>query len=161
MARGTHCIAHRHAYATSEERHHLQPQSRGGPTNAGNLVWLCANAHGDVHYFLDLIENAAMKLRTVVRDGPYLPEEAVRAVPGSMAKHYSPAVRHAAVRGWNRYAVDFLAGKYDAHHLLWVSSGEPRTRGLGEISASYADAIQLSTADLWLARAHVRLKAKP
>jgi hypothetical protein len=145
MSRGTRCIAHRHEYATSEEHHHLQPQSRGGPTHADNLVWLCSNAHGDVHYFLDLIEDAATKLSTVFRDGPYAPADAVKAVPGAKAKHYSPAVRHAAVDGWNRYAVDFLAGKYDAHALLWSTSGQPR-EGLVN-TMPYSVAVQHSYAD--------------
>jgi hypothetical protein len=92
---------------------------------------------------------------------PIDPAEPPSRVPFSMAKHYSPAVRQLARRGWHGYAVDFLAGKYAAHHLLWLSSGEPRTRGLGEISASYADAVQLRAADLWIAGAHARLKRAP
>jgi hypothetical protein len=160
MARGRHCTVHRHQYVTSEERHHLQPQSRGGPTNAGNLVWLCANAHGDVHYFLDLIEDAATALmRTSTSTDGVTPADAVRHVPSRLAKHYSPAVRHTAAAGWHRYSLDFLAGKYAAHHLLWSSSGEPRYADPSV--PPYAVAARLSAADHWLGVARSALESRP
>lgn len=143
MARGTQCVCHRHEYVTSEENHHMQPQSRGGRTRADNMVYLCSNAHGDVHYFLDLIED---------HRGP-------EHVPFALAKHFSPAVRRVARRGWAKYAEDFLAGKYDAHRLLWLSSGEPRegtTHGL-----PYAVAAQRSVADHLLGQARLHLMGHP
>lgn len=141
MPRGKRCIAHVHTYVTSEENHHLQPQSRGGPTRADNLVWLCANAHGDVHFYLDLIEH----------------HRGVK-VPWEIAQHYSPAVRRIAVRGWTRYAEDFLVGKYAAHSLLWSTSGQPRP-GL-VYPLSYNTAARWNDADAMLARARAQLAGR-
>lgn len=126
MTRGIRCVAHTHTSLAPEEHHHLQPLSRGGKTVEGNMRWLCANAHSDAHYFLDLIEDAAVRLMTVFRDGPYLPPQAVNAIPWPTARTYSPKVRDAAITGWSRYGAAFLAGDYAAHSLIWSSSGQPR-----------------------------------
>jgi HNH endonuclease len=115
MPRGKRCIAHSHEYITAEEYHHVQPQARGGKTEKANMVYLCANAHSDVHYFLDLIEARAKK---------HLPHP--EQVPGSIAVHYGPKVRQVARAGWAKYGDAFIAGHLDAHVLLWSSSGEPR-----------------------------------
>lgn len=155
MPRGKRCIAHRHEYVTSEEHHHLQPQSRGGLTRADNMVWLCSNAHGDVHYFLDLIEDAATQLMVVFRNRTDDPGMAVRAVPGSAAKHFGPAVRQTAARGWMRYGADFLAGKYDAHAMLWSSSGQPREDLVYRIP--YATAVESGNAQAMLNHARLIL----
>jgi len=110
MPRLTKCIVHRHEYVTAHEYHHLRPQSRGGTSRAENMVWLCANAHGDVHFFLDLIEK---------HRGP-------EHVPFEQAKHYGPAVRQVARNGWQEYAEAFLRGEYRKHAYLWSTSGQPR-----------------------------------
>jgi hypothetical protein len=158
MPRGKRCIVHVHEYVTSEEHHHLQPQSRGGKTKADNMVWLCANAHGDVHFFLDLIEDAATRLMVQFRSRTRDPEAAVKAVPGSIAKHYSPAVRRTAVRGWMRYGADFLAGTYDAHALLWSSSGQPRENLVYRMP--YAIAAEWNEAEHMLGRARMHLDGR-
>jgi hypothetical protein len=106
------------------------------------MVWLCANAHSDVHYFLDLIEN----LRGAV-------------IPLDKAKHYAPKIRQIARRGWDLYAEEFLAGKWDKHHLLWLSSGDPRNPeqpGPGRFS----DAVRHAEVPRWLATAGVVLAAR-
>lgn len=139
MPRGKRCIAHRHEYVTSEEHHHLQPQSRGGLTRADNMVWLCSNAHGDVHYFLDLIEKCR---------NPGL-------IPGSIAKHFGPAIRQTAIRGWLKYADAFMAGTYDAHALLWSSSGQPREDLVYRIP--YATAVESGNAQAMLNHARLIL----
>lgn len=115
MPRGKRCIAHTHDSIVAEEYHHVQPQSRGGLTKPDNMVWLCANAHSDVHYFLDLIEARAKRHELH-------PEE----VPGDIAASFGPKVRRVARDGWAKYADAFIAGHLDAHALLWSSSGEPR-----------------------------------
>jgi hypothetical protein len=101
---------HTHDYPTAHENHHLQPLSRGGWNDPSNMIWLCANGHGDVHFFLDLIEKCK---------GP-------ERVPFRLAKHYSPAIRRTAAAGWSRYAAAFLAGDYARHAALWSTSGQPR-----------------------------------
>lgn len=50
---GDQCVAHLHRERVPMERHHVWPLGRGGPDTAANMVWLCANGHGSVHYLLD------------------------------------------------------------------------------------------------------------
>lgn len=120
MARGTRCVAHHHDYPTAEEHHHTVPLSRGG---ARADVWLCANAHGDVHYFLDLIERAA---RRAVTDRPTITADRIPAlIPGRVAVHYGPKIRRIARIGWAAYGDDFLAGVWNRHAALWLTSGQP------------------------------------
>jgi hypothetical protein len=53
MARGLRCWAHKHRTPVSEEYHHIQPKEFHGPSIAANMVWLCSNAHGDTHVYLN------------------------------------------------------------------------------------------------------------
>lgn len=139
MARGTNCTVHRHDAPTAEERHHLQPQSRGGRNTVDNLRTLCANGHSDVHYFLDLIERYR---------GP-------GAVPWEAAKHFGPAVRATAIEGWSRYAEDFLTGRLASSVYLWTSAGTP-VEGRGGTIPPFHLAAAVGTVDMWLAVAQVR-----
>jgi hypothetical protein len=145
VTRGTRCAAHRHEYPTAEEYHHLQPLSRGGKTEQANMVWLCANAHSDVHYFLDTIERRARK-----------GERHPASVPGVTAVHYGPAIRRLARLGWARYADDFLAGRLDAHVMLWSSSGAPRLEISTDLTP-YSLAVRRSEAAHWLSVARIKL----
>lgn len=138
MPRGRRCEAHAHEYLVPEEYHHLQPQSRGGPSVPDNMVWLCANAHGDVHFYLSQVEKYA-------KAGP-------GPVPWSIAQHYGPAVRALAMAGWARYADDFRAGRYDRHAFLWETSGASLRGGL-----SYADAARRGEVAEWLGLAGLAL----
>ena len=122
MARGTDCQAHTHNAKTAQERHHLRPQSRGGRGNAANMRMLCANAHGDTHYLLDAIEDAAVPL---IGTGAAA-VDAFRAVPWRERNSYGNGIRDAAVAGWLMYADEFLAGEFLAHHRLWRTSGQSR-----------------------------------
>lgn len=144
MARGTDCKAHRHDAPTAQERHHIQPLSRGGGNEPANLVILCANAHGDVHYFLDLVEKHGAPER----------------VPWSLAKHYGPAIRAYAVHGWLKYADDFHAGRLDMHRFLWLSSGDP-VPGRADTVPPFHLAASLGTVDTWLAVAQIRRRNEP
>ena len=144
MTRGKRCIAHSHEYITAEEYHHVQPQSRGGLTKPENMVWLCASAHSDVHYFLDLIEARAKKHQ------PH-PEQ----VPGPIAVHYGPKVRQVARAGWAKYADAFIAGHLAAHSLLWSSSGEPREDQ--ETVPPFWLASRRSETEHWLSVARIHL----
>lgn len=159
MTRGKRCEAHVHGYLAPEEHHHLRPQSRGGTTEAANMVWLCANAHSDVHYFLDLIEGEAVKLMRQLEMRPIALGAAVSAVPWRVAERYAPKVRQIARRGWDLYAEEFLDGVWEKHHLLWLSSGDPRDPdhpGPGR----FCDAVRHAEVPRWLATAGVVLAAR-
>lgn len=147
MARGTRCTAHRHDSLVAEENHHLQPLSRGGPSTPDNMRYLCANAHGDVHYFLDLIEDQATILAGKLTGEPsgatlMWPYD---KIPWSIRRTYGPGVRDVAVAGWMRYADAFLRGDYRAHYAIWISSGEPRPDATGRplTAVSYSTAVRL------------------
>jgi hypothetical protein len=158
MTRGIRCIAHKHSSPAPEEHHHLQPLSRGGKTIPANMVWLCANAHSDAHYFLDLIEEAATRFMIVFRDGPHHPDDAVKAIPWATARTFSPKVREAAITGWSRYGAAFMAGDYAAHSLIWLSSGQPR-EGL-VYRTPFSVAQEWNDVDPMLDRARLHLMGK-
>lgn len=152
-------MAHKHDSIVAEENHHLQPQSRGGKTVKANMRYLCANAHSDTHYLLDLIEDNAATLvgESIDRMEPY------EMIPYAIRRTYGPGVRDAALTGWLLYADDFLAGKWAKHAALWTSAGQPRqgaTRklgarsmvGVGVLALPYAHAVA-GTNDLdWIVR---------
>jgi len=125
--RGMDCVAHKHNALVAQERHHLQPQSRGGKTKADNMRWLCANAHGDTHYLLDLIEDHAAQM--IGTDVSLMTP--VDVIPWRVMRTYGHGVREAAVAGWARYGFEFLRGDYRAHRLIWSTSGLP-ARGAHE-----------------------------
>lgn len=151
MTRGDRCVAHKHSSPAPEEHHHLQPLSRGGKTIPANMVWLCANAHSDAHYFLDLIEDTAKMYGGVWDEIPGL-------IPWSTARTFSPKVRDAAVTGWSRYGAAFLAGDYAAHSLIWSSSGQPR-EGL-VYRTPFSVAQEWNDVDPMLDRARLHLMGK-
>lgn len=130
MSRGRECAAHSHRSAVAQERHHLQPKSRGGLDVATNMRTLCANAHGDVHYLLDAIEDQARQLGEGAQ-----PIDAFTSIPAAVRRTYGAGVVRAALDGWARYGADYLAGKYARRAALWHTSGQPRAttvRMLGE-----------------------------
>ena len=51
--RGLECACHKHDTMIPQEKHHVLPQAYGGPTTPENLVTICANAHSDIHYYMD------------------------------------------------------------------------------------------------------------
>ena len=149
MARGKRCEAHTHESITAEENHHLQPLSRGGLTVATNLRYLCANAHSDTHYLLDLIEDQA---RLFIGTGVDV-NDPIDAIPWLTMRTYGPGVRNAAITGWLRYGQAFLRGDYRKHAALWSTSGEPRTDGIAaRLPGSpprYVDALRLDVVESW------------
>lgn len=151
MARGVHCQAHKHFSVVAEENHHLQPQSRGGRTVAANMRYLCANAHSDVHYLLDLIERHATPLVGTV--APIL--DVVDRVPWVELRTYGPGVRRAALEGWAKYGREFLAGEYRRHAALWMTSGQARTIAAGAPHwmpgpPSFAEAERIGVVESWI-----------
>jgi hypothetical protein len=147
MPRGIRCEAHHHTAVVAEERHHLQPLSRGGLTVAANMRWLCANAHSDAHYLLDLIEDNAVPLV----GGNWRPITAYKAIPAATRRTYGRGVTDAALAGWDRYAARFLEGEFRAVRLLWHTSGQPRTANqLTPIPPPYQVANQHDTVASWV-----------
>lgn len=85
-AMGVSCVAHRHNSMVPIERHHVWPLGDGGSNTKENIVPLCANAHGSVHYLIDLCR----------KHGSYT------AIPWTIRRQYGFAVRQLALLGWNR-----------------------------------------------------------
>lgn len=79
-AMGTTCAAHTHDSWVPIEIHHVWPLGDGGPNIATNRLPLCSNAHGSVHYCLDMMRKGY--------------------VPWKVRRHYGPGVRAVAERGW-------------------------------------------------------------
>lgn len=108
MPRGTRCQAHKHDAIVSEEHHHIRPLSRGGLTVPANMVWLCANAHSDVHAYLALLEKGHGR------------------VTWNNSQHFGGGVRRYAQAGWDAYAEEFLRGDWKRHAHLWETTGVGR-----------------------------------
>jgi hypothetical protein len=149
VTRGVRCKAHKHDSIVAEENHHLRPQSRGGTLIADNMRYLCANAHGDTHYLLDLIEKNAKPMVGKGAD----PDDPIDQIPWSVARTYGPGVRDAAYEGWAMYAEGFLRGVYVRHAALWLSNGQPVPRAFAGGRTPvipYAVAATLGTVETWL-----------
>lgn len=110
MARGLTCGVHSHASLVPIEAHHIRPKSRGGRDVTTNMIPLCANGHGDVHYLLDEVEDSG----------------GWDVVPWAVMRSFGLKVRAVARLGWNSYAADFMAGRLDAEVRAYRTSGVPR-----------------------------------
>ena len=80
------CLVHGRHMPNSHlnERHHIWPQSHGGPSVQENLVVVCATGHNNIHHLLALL---------LVHAG---------AVPYSLLKQYSLEERRLAKLGYDR-----------------------------------------------------------
>jgi HNH endonuclease len=151
VARGTQCAVHTHEAAEPLERHHMQPLSRGGPNTPDNLVLICANAHGNVHYLLTAIEGA----------------RGYAGIPLAVKRSYGPEVKRIALTGWERYAEAFLAGRLWREVELWSTDGLPRRAdvppyGWAAHTAELIATAALGTSDPYAAWARERwLSAAP
>lgn len=85
-AMGVDCQAHHHHSSVPIERHHVWPLGDGGPNIKANIVPLCANAHGLVHYLIDLCRKHG----------------SMEAVPWEDRRHFGVTVRKLAALGWDR-----------------------------------------------------------
>jgi len=52
---GTTCACHKHREMVPIEIHHIWPLGMDGSDTKENKVSLCANAHGAIHGYLDLL----------------------------------------------------------------------------------------------------------
>lgn len=91
-ALGTTCAVHEHREMVPIEVHHIHPTGLGGPDIAANKVKLCANAHGSVHLYLDLLRK---------HNG---------VVPWSTGKRYGKRVRDLARQGYDAWRTSLLDG---------------------------------------------------
>lgn len=84
LGEGCECVADHAPAAYVPTRHHILPQSWGGPTVDANLVTLCPSTHTAVHRLLD----------EYVRNG---------GDPGwETRRHFGPYVRGLALRAWEQ-----------------------------------------------------------
>jgi len=63
-------------------RHHILPQSWGGPTEPDNLIYICPNSHTAVHQLLNAYVHAGGE------------------PAWSVLQHYNALVRDLAARAW-------------------------------------------------------------
>jgi hypothetical protein len=132
--RGTDCEAHAHDSTIPQQKHHVQPLSRGGDPKQ-KLAVLCSNAHDEVHYFLDAIEREAKGLMALAA-GPIDLMAPVMAIPGRQRVTYGGGIRAVAVRGWQMYGAAFLAGRFKREATLWRTSGDPIVPGIPPFSVA-------------------------
>jgi len=125
--RGTECAAHKHRSPVPLERHHIQPQSRDGKTVLSNLVTICGNTHGNVHYLLDRIEDEAMSLMSQGRR-TFPPYDAYLAIPKDIRNSYSLVERRIALRGWGGYGARFVRGEFTTRYSARSTSGQDRVK---------------------------------
>lgn len=85
-AMGQNCLVHKHYSMVPIERHHVWPLGDGGPNIKENIVPLCANGHGAVHYLIDLCRKYG----------------SMSAVPWEVRRTFGLAVRTYATIGWDR-----------------------------------------------------------
>jgi HNH endonuclease len=64
-----HCAIHNRHQDEPEsfDRHHIVPESWGGPTKASNLATLCPTGHRDVHTLLNLLVMGGGQLQSWVK----------------------------------------------------------------------------------------------
>jgi HNH endonuclease len=127
--RGIECPAHTHRSPVPLERHHIQPQSRGGKNVKENITTVCGNTHGNVHYLLDRIEDEVERMRKAFSPQLFAqvtPEYAYRTVPLDERETYNDTERRIAKEGWMRYAKEFLRGDFHREYLTLSTSGRPK-----------------------------------
>lgn len=94
MKRSRLCGAHVHNATVPIETHHIEPKEYGGKTEPDNLVKICSNAHGNVHYFIGLLLKHAGK------------------VPMTEARTFGIREREIAAEGYRR-----IVAKLPSHQL--------------------------------------------
>jgi hypothetical protein len=119
---GRDCIVHsgldRHDEKVPIEQHFVRPRPRGGGDS--QVIDLCANAHGRVHYLLDGIEAYAAAC-------PYAtPGEVVNQLPPHVWTGFTDTERMIAYRGWEAYGLGFLNGRYANAYRWWSTDGQAK-----------------------------------
>lgn len=87
---GQDCVAHTHNSFVPLEDHHVHPKEYHGPDIKKNLVRVCSNGHGEIHYYLELLL-ATGKTRIV---------DAIDAVPIDVRRRFGVKVQHFASAGF-------------------------------------------------------------
>lgn len=80
-----HCVSEHRPRIDELDRHHVRPLSWGGPDVKSNIIWLCPNAHRQVHLLLSLYKK---------HQG---------AVTREMKKDFSRFTQALAQRGWDAH----------------------------------------------------------
>lgn len=99
LGQGCGCVEEHEPRAYVPNRHHIKPESWGGPTTDENLVTLCPNTHTATHRLID----------EYVRTGG-IP-------PWSTREHFGPLARALAEKAWELRPSDRppLTMTYDEH----------------------------------------------
>lgn len=116
---GRECVVHaEHDEKVPIAAHFVRPRPRGG--GECQLIALCANAHGRVHYLLDGIEAYAAAC-------PYAtPDEVLTQLPPHVWTGFTESERMIAYRGWESYGLSFLNGRYLNAFRWWSTDGKPK-----------------------------------
>lgn len=113
---GRECLIHaEHDDPVPIVGHHVRPRARGGGDS--QVIPMCANAHGRVHYLLDRIEAYAEAC-------PYATwAEVLTNLPRHVWLPFDLAERAWAFRGWEMYGLGFLGGRYVNAYRWWSTDG--------------------------------------
>lgn len=84
------CKVHDHNSYVPLEDHHIHPQGWHGPDSEENLIRLCSNGHGEVHYYLALLL-ATGKARIA---------DATLSIPLNIRTHFGYKVKNYASAGF-------------------------------------------------------------
>ena len=87
---GEDCKVHNHTSYVPLEDHHVWPKEYHGPDVASNLIRVCSNGHGEIHYFLELL----------LATGKSTPIDALKVVPSEAFVRFGRRVRMKAVDGF-------------------------------------------------------------
>ena len=82
MSRGYECKCHKHKDKVPQEHHHVWPLGYHGPDEQSNIIFICCNAHSDIHYYMEYL----------LRHNGERPED---------WRTYGNLVRQWAVKGYN------------------------------------------------------------
>lgn len=90
MKRGRVCAVHVHYSKVPQEDHHVWPLGYHGPDIATNKARVCANGHGDIHYYLELL------LKTGLSD----PIDANNKIPSDVRREFGERTKEVAMLGF-------------------------------------------------------------
>jgi hypothetical protein len=87
---GLACRVHTHRDFVPAEDHHVWPKEWHGPNTKENLIRVCSNGHGEIHYYLSLL----------LASGETDPDKAVNAIPYHIRNRFGSKVRGYALKGF-------------------------------------------------------------
>lgn len=101
---GLACRVHVHRDFVPAEDHHVWPKEWHGPDTKANLIRICSNGHGEIHYYLNLL----------LTTGETTPGKAVNAIPYQIRNRFGSKVRAYALKGF----MDIMSANVTEEGLL-------------------------------------------